>query len=127
MKNIKILIIEDSENDRLIANRILRGGGYRNIFMAETAEEGVNLAGSERFDLALVDIKLPGLDGIRTCVILKERYKVRAVIMVTGLDDSCAKDLSKKYGADDYIVKPIKIEEFNGKLEKIFKKEIDNN
>lgn len=122
MKSKKILIIEDNEDDRIIMDKLLRKAGYKNIVMAETAEEGARKAKAEKPDLVLLDIKLPGLDGIRTCSILKSWYKTLPVIIMTGLNDPTVADLAKSYGADEYIVKPINREELNTKIEMLLKR-----
>jgi len=122
MKNEKILIIDDNEDDRLIMERFLRKVGYKNIFFADTAEKGVILAEKETPAIALVDIKLPDLDGIRTCSILKTKAKVRAVIMVTGLDDQGTKKLAVSFGSDGYMVKPVTVKELSLQIQRIIGK-----
>lgn len=122
MKNEKILIIDDSEDDRLIVKKFLLEAGYEKILLAETAEEGAKKVKAEKPDLVLLDINLPLVDGIRTCSILKSWYKTLPVIIMTGLSDPTLKDLAKSHNADEYITKPIDKEELKVKIETVLKK-----
>lgn len=118
----KILMIEDSENDRIIIKKFLLEAGYEKVLFAETAEEGAKKVKAEKPDLVLLDVKLPGVDGIRACSILKHWDKSLPVIVMTGLSDPTLKDIAKSHGADEYIVKPINKEELNAKIEMLLKR-----
>jgi two-component system cell cycle response regulator DivK len=103
----RILIVEDQEDNRKILRDLLRSAGYEPI-EAATGEEGVSLAETERPDLILMDIQLPGLDGYEATRRIKANPALRQtpVIAVTSYalsgDDVKARDA----GCDAYVTKP---------------------
>ncbi len=103
----RILVIEDQEDNRKILRDLLRSAGYEPI-EAATGEEGVSLAETERPDLILMDIQLPGLDGYEATRRIKANPALRQipVIAVTSYalsgDDVKARDA----GCDAYVTKP---------------------
>lgn len=103
----KILIIDDNEQDRMIIKRCLNKAGYDEILIAETGEEGVEKAGSEKPDLVLVDTMLPLIDGFEVCRQIRETHSPAApkIIIMTGSVDAVDAVKAKKMGADDYCVK----------------------
>lgn len=103
----KILIIDDNEQDRKIVKRFLNKSGFQDIIMAKTGEEGVQMAQSEKPALAIIDTKLPGIDGFEVCRQIRERCgsEYPKIIVVTGTIDAVDALKAKKSGADDYCVK----------------------
>ena len=102
----KILIIDDSEQDRKIIKRFLSGVGYDNIIMSETGEDGLVQAREQDPDIILLDTNLPGMDGFETCRQIKTIKGLKAkVIIVTGLVDAVDASKARRMGADDYCVK----------------------
>ena len=103
----RILIVEDQEDNRKILRDLLRSAGYEPI-EATSGEEGVSLAETERPDLILMDIQLPGLDGYEATRRIKANPALRQipVIAVTSYalsgDDVKARDA----GCDAYVTKP---------------------
>lgn len=102
----RILIIDDSENDRLIAKKILVDTGYQELLFGETGEDGVAKAASEVPDLVITDTMLPGIDGFEVCQKIREALgdKVKIIIM-TGSIDAVDAVRARRMGADDYVVK----------------------
>jgi two-component system chemotaxis response regulator CheY len=103
----KILTIEDSAFERKAIINMLSKAGYKDIIEAETAEEALEKYKSEKPDLVLLDLRLPGMDGIECFKELKKinpRVKVVVVSIVTRQDsiDECM-----KLGAKAYIMKPV--------------------
>src|SRR4029078_4540321 len=105
MKTMQILLIEDDTRlSALVADR-RRGEGHT----AETADdgdEGLRLASSGRFDLAVVDVMLPGLDGLHVARTLRERGVASPILMLTARDTVEDRVAGLRAGADDYLVKP---------------------
>jgi len=60
----KVLVVEDDKNNMRLIVKLLESEGYHEIIKAETGEKGVRLAAEEKPDLILMDIKLPGIDGV---------------------------------------------------------------
>lgn len=76
---------------------------------ATGGEEALALARSEKPDVVLLDIKMPGMSGIEALRQLKEIDKKIKVIMVTAVEETSMVDLAKELGADDYITKPFSL------------------
>jgi DNA-binding response OmpR family regulator len=103
----KILIIDDSEQDRKIIKRFLNKAGYEDILTAETGEEGIGKALSERPDLIILDTMLPGSSGFEICRLIRESQGSNnpKIIIVTGTIDAVDAVKARKMGASDYCVK----------------------
>jgi len=116
MNRYKILIIDD---DRLLQNslRNILSAKYDTI-IAGSGEAGLDVLGTESVDLVLLDIRLPGIDGIETLRRIKERHKKLIVVMMTAYEDIKTVVRSMKIGATDYLVKPLDIDELEIIIEK---------
>jgi two-component system OmpR family response regulator len=116
MKTVQILLIEDDTRlSALVADR-LRGEGHT----AETADdgdEGLRLASSGRFDLAVVDVMLPGLDGLHVARTLRERGVATPILMLTARDTVEDRVAGLRAGADDYLVKPFAFAELVARID----------
>lgn len=101
----KILIVEDEpEIVSLITNR-LDTSTYE-ISVVMDGQKGLELIKREDFDLALLDIMLPNLDGLSLCDALRDKNKKSLIIIVSALDMDDSKEKAYTLGADDYITKP---------------------
>jgi two-component system response regulator PilR (NtrC family) len=105
-----ILVIDDEEIMREILETLLTREGY-DVRLASSGEEGLSLARSMPFDAALVDIMMPGLDGIATLDELKRIDEELAVLIITAYASVESAISAMKAGAFDYITKPFKNEE----------------
>jgi two-component system response regulator PilR (NtrC family) len=105
-----ILVIDDEEIMREILETLLAREGY-DVRLASSGEEGLSLARSMPFDAALVDIMMPGLDGIATLDELKRIDEELAVLIITAYASVESAISAMKAGAFDYITKPFKNEE----------------
>ncbi len=109
----KILIVEDEE--RLSSNLAdkLRAEGYA-VFTARDGESAWELAQRESYDLFVLDIMLPGLDGLSLCRMIRNDNRTAEVpiIMLTARGTEVDKIVGLESGADDYIVKPFGLGEF---------------
>ena len=103
----KILIIDDTDSDRKIVTRFLNKAGYDNIVIAETGEQGVTMAASERPELVITDTMMPGIDGFETCRQIREAHdqETMKIIVTTGAIDAVDAVKARKAGANDYCVK----------------------
>ncbi|MFH1752912.1 MAG: response regulator [Candidatus Omnitrophota bacterium] len=103
----KILIIDDSEQDRKIMARFLSRAGYADLITAETGEEGVEKAKSENPDLVVTDTVMPGVDGFEVCRMIREAQgpSTPKIIIVTGAIDAVNAVMARKMGANDYCAK----------------------
>ena len=107
MVPVSVLLVEDNED--ILANlyAYLEPLGYE-LDCARNGRTGLEMAASGQFDLVVLDIMLPGLDGISLCRALREEHGVQVpVIMLTARDTVADRVLGLDAGADDYLVKPL--------------------
>ncbi|MEK7403769.1 MAG: protein kinase [Acidobacteriota bacterium] len=100
-----ILVIEDEEDLRTTMELSLSEEGYR-VLTAGNGREGVRAAIEERPDLVLLDVMLPGLNGLDVCRELRRRGFLAPIIMVTGKAEEIDRVVGLEIGADDYVIKP---------------------
>lgn len=105
-----ILVVDDDKSILRTFTRILQKSGY-NIDVAETGKEAMNKAESKHYDLALVDIRLPDMDGTDLLAKLKKQLQFTVKIMITGFPSLETGVKALDEGADAYLVKPVKPQE----------------
>src|SRR5918995_5417101 len=105
-----ILVIDDEEIMREILDALLTREGYQ-VRLASSGEEGVELAKTVPFDAAIVDVMMPGIDGIATLEELKKIDDELPVLMITAFASVETAITAMKRGAFDYITKPFKNDE----------------
>ncbi len=113
----RILIIEDHEDNRQIMNDTLSAVGFEMI-EAVTGDAGVVMAESERPDLILMDIQLPGIDGYEATRLIKAKPALRhiPIIVVTSYALSGDEVKAKEAGCDAYLAKPFRPRELLAKV-----------
>jgi len=114
MSETKILLVEDEEKLARFVELELNHEGY-SVTKAFTGRDGYELAASGEFDLVLLDIMLPELNGMEVLRRLRRTSKV-PVIMLTARDETMDKVAGLDQGADDYITKPFAIEELLARI-----------
>ena len=109
----KILIVEDNADNMTLTVLLLESAGHTAI-RAVDAEAGLTLARAELPDLILMDIQLPGMDGLQATALLKSAAATRhiPVIALTALAMIGDEERIRAAGYDGYICKPIRIHEF---------------
>ena len=105
-----ILVVDDDKSILRTFTRILQKSGYE-IEVAETGKEAMEKAESRHFDLALVDIRLPDMDGTDLLAKLKKQLQHTVKIMITGFPSLETGVKALDEGADAYLVKPVKPQE----------------
>ncbi|MGB9619802.1 MAG: response regulator [Armatimonadota bacterium] len=107
MPRESILIVDDEEDILELLRHHLTGEGYR-VLVAETGEDGLALARAKVPDLIVLDLMLPGLDGLDVCRILKRDPETSRipVLMLTAKSEDADVVAGLELGADDYVVKP---------------------
>ncbi|MBQ8276336.1 MAG: response regulator transcription factor [Clostridia bacterium] len=110
----KILIVEDEKNiaELLAVNLMLAGYAYE---VAYDGEEGLNKALTGEFDLILLDIMLPKMNGFEVCTRVRRRLST-PIIMVTAREEEKDKILGLDTGADDYVTKPYSFNELLARI-----------
>jgi two-component system, cell cycle response regulator DivK len=108
-----VLVIEDNPANMTLATFLLKSAGYA-VLRATDAEAGMALARREQPDLVLMDIQLPGMDGLQACALLKADEATRdiPVIALTALAMKGDEERIRAAGCDGYIAKPLAYREF---------------
>jgi len=108
----KILIVEDNPTNMTLAVFLLQSAGHT-VFSAIDAEAGLTLARGEHPNLILMDIQLPGMDGLEATTLLKQDETTRAipVIALTALAMKGDEERIRAAGCDGYIAKPMQYQE----------------
>ena len=109
----KVLIVEDNPANMTLATFLLKSAGHT-VISATSAEAGVALAREEQPDLVLMDIQLPGMDGLQATALLKGDEATRAipVIALTALAMKGDEERIRAAGCDGYIAKPLAYKDF---------------
>ncbi|MDO9034608.1 MAG: response regulator, partial [Methanoregula sp.] len=118
----EILIIDDDEGTRKTLTLILKKKGF-DVISAGTGQEGLELAKGRRISIALLDINLPDIEGIRLIAPLKGMHPNLTVIMITGFASMENAMRALNEGATGYVLKPIKIEEILVKIHDAFERQ----
>ena len=116
---MNILIVDDSEDQLLVLKSILSEQGYKNILLANSADKAFELIGlkgkkkRKDIDLILMDIMMPGIDGLEACLKIKKKEELKdiPIIMVTAQKEATHLQSAFQAGAVDYITKPINVTE----------------
>ena len=108
----KILVVEDHPANMKLAVLLLQKAGY-SVLSAMDGEAGLAIAQTEQPDLILMDIQLPGMDGLAATALLKQNLPTRAipVIALTALAMISDEDRCRNAGCDGYISKPLRYQE----------------
>lgn len=109
----RVLIVEDNPANMTLAVFLLQSAGHT-VLTATDAETGLTLARAEQPDLVLMDIQLPGIDGLEATAVLKRSAATRAipVIALTALAMKGDEERIRAAGCDGYIAKPLAYKEF---------------
>ena len=109
----RILVVEDNPDNMMLTVMLLESAGHA-VLMAVDAEAGLALARAERPDLILMDIQLPGMDGLEATALLRQDDATRSVpvIALTALAMKGDEERIRAAGCDGYISKPIGIQDF---------------
>ena len=118
---MRILVVEDEKKIADFIRRGLKEEGYA-VDAAHDGEEGLFLAKTNDYDLILLDLMLPKIDGLALCKRLKEAKVKAPIIMLTAKNTVKDKVLGLDSGADDYLAKPFAFEELLARIRAILRK-----
>lgn len=113
-----VLVIDDENSVGTLLRFSLRQRGFA-VETALSAGAGIERAAQRRFDLVILDVALPGIDGIEACRLLKALpgYEETPIIMISSRSDSVTIESARLAGAQDYLVKPFTFEELLRRIE----------
>jgi DNA-binding response OmpR family regulator len=118
---VRILLVEDEIKVGNALSKGLQAEGYE-ITWAQTGEEGFFHASSQTFDLILLDVMLPGRDGIEVLQTLRKQGSKTPVLLLTAKDAIEDRVLGLDAGADDYLVKPFAFAELSARLRALLRR-----
>ena len=125
MKNI--LMIEDDKSIVELVDIHLKDIHF-NTTKAFTGNDGLDLALKNKYDLIILDIMLPDIDGIEICKIIRSEKKFTPILMLTAKSEEIDKIIGLETGADDYLTKPFSVREFIARVKAIVRRtEMANN
>jgi len=113
---MKILLIDDDRSMQVFLERLLKSEGY-GFVGALSGKVGLELLESEKPDLLLLDVMLPGTNGFDLCSRIREKGRRIPIIMVSAKGDIVDKSIGFKAGCDDYVVKPFDPDELLLRIE----------
>ena len=111
----KILVVEDEELTRRNLSRFLSGRGF-SVVAVETGEEALQEVKSAAPDLIVLDITLPGKDGLTVCREIREQGLTTPILFLTAKDQEIDKLTGFGVGADDYLTKPASLLELEARI-----------
>lgn len=116
MKDEKVILVEDCRFQGRITADVLQKSGYETMWV-RTAEEAIENELYKNFDVVILDVILPGMDGYECCKIIRKNTKVMPIVMLTSMEDEKSVIKALNSGADDYIKKPHSNQEFIARIE----------
>ncbi|MBI1805654.1 MAG: response regulator [Ignavibacteria bacterium] len=116
--NLHLLIVDDEENIRSTLSDVLSAAGYE-VTTAAGGGEAIALVQGEHFDLAILDVRMPMVDGLEVLRFIKQQSPETKVIMLTAFADLKQAMEAKQYGAEDFISKPYDIQDLLATIERI--------
>lgn len=122
---IKILLAEDYKHSQIIVTRLLKKSGFGNIVVVENGEEALNAVTNDTFDLILMDMQMPVMNGFEATEKIREldNYKNTPIIALTAFAMKGDREKCLQTGATDYIPKPIDSKEFIEKVKYYLEKQ----
>ena len=103
---IRVLVVDDEEVVRLGYRRVLSADGFC-VMAVGNGSEALDLMGDGRIDVVLLDMRMPGMDGMDVLRAIKERWPESEVVVVTGYPSIDTAKKAVKLGAYDYLAKPV--------------------
>ena len=100
------MIVDDDKTLLRLMEKYIKSVGTYEVFTAGDGFQAGLIVEAEHLDAVVLDIVIPGLDGVKVCEIIKSKNKDIRVIAITGYDDDRVKKKILNLGADDYLVKP---------------------
>jgi len=122
---VRILVIEDDRRLQSILRRALREAGMA-VDAVEDGAAGAAAAATTQFDVILMDVMLPGVDGFTATRMIRDRRIRTPILMLTGRDGVDDRVRGLEAGADDYLVKPFALREVVARIRALTRRHLDN-
>lgn len=102
---IKVLVVDDESIIRISCERTLASGGYK-VKSASSGKEGIEILDKESFNLVLLDLKMPDMDGFEVLKLIRNRWPDIKVIIITGYGIEQTAKQTLEHGAHNFLGKP---------------------
>jgi len=116
-QDIHILVVDDNQENLRVVSNYLKESGFK-IALAMNGEEALKILSSDKIDLILLDVMMPGMDGFEVCGKLKQDQKLKDIPIIFLTAKTETEDIVKGFqaGGVDYITKPFRKEELHARV-----------
>jgi DNA-binding NtrC family response regulator len=121
MEKMKMMLVDDEERFLSTTKKLLSKKGYE-VFTAISGAEALEKLRTQNIHVVILDVKMPGMDGIETLKAIKRKFPMVEVIMLTGHGTVESAVEGLKSGATDYLTKPTDVNDLIAKAEEAFEK-----
>ncbi|MEE4358075.1 MAG: response regulator [Desulfococcaceae bacterium] len=121
MEKMKMMLVDDEDRYLITTKKLLIKKGF-DVITAGSGTEALEIMNQNEIHVIILDIKMPGMDGMTTLKEIKNRFPLTEVILLTGHATAESAVYGLKSGAIDYLMKPASIEELIQKAEEAFEK-----
>jgi len=121
MEEMKMMLVDDEERFLSTTKKLLSKKGY-DVFTAGSGAEALEKMRTQNIHVVILDVKMPGMDGIETLKAIKRKFPMIEVIMLTGHGTVESAVEGLKSGATDYLTKPTDVNDLIAKAEEAFEK-----
>jgi two-component system KDP operon response regulator KdpE len=120
-ESISVLVVDDEPTLRKVIRASLAASGFE-VAECGTGREALGVVEQHPFDLVLLDVNMPGMDGVETCRRIRALAPGTGIVMVTVRDAEEDKVLALEAGADDYVTKPFRFRELVARMGAVFRR-----
>lgn len=124
MGKAKIMVVDDEEKIRKVLRLYLENEGFA-VKEAPDGHEALDMLNREKWDLIILDLMLPGIDGLEVCKEIR-KTTTTPIIMLTARDTEMDRILGLELGADDYVVKPFSMGELVARIKAVLRRTREN-
>ena len=118
---VRVLIVDDNDNNRLTLNLLLENEEGLEVHEAEDGQIAVEMCVKQNYDLIFMDIMMPNMDGFEATKFIKQLHPKSMIIALSALDDETSKHRMLALGAEDYLTKPLSSELFESRVRQYLK------
>ncbi len=118
MKNVRILLVDDETLTLWTLEQVLTDQGYE-VCLAGTGEEALQCISEKYVDLLIIDMEMPGMNGLEVLSQIKESYPPKKVILLTALDSEELIAKARDEGVNDFIFKPFQLNEVTYRVKRV--------
>ena len=123
----KVLVVDDEEHIVELIKFNLESNGYK-VVTSYDGNSAIDLLKREKVDIIVLDLMLPGIDGVEVCKILRSEKDTKKIpiIMLTAKSDEMDKILGLEIGADDYMTKPFSVRELIARIRAVLRRSVED-